>query len=363
MRWPWAKSDKAEARESGGSFSDAVVRLIEAQAAGTAADSGSTAAIEAAAGALSRAFASARVEGPAGAVEAVTGDFLALAGRDLIRTGQSLHAIRTGRDGLPRLVPCASWHFEGSHDPDGWTVRATAYGPSTSTTWNLPASSVVFLRWGGSAGQPYVGTGPTRFASLTARLQAEAERSLADEAGGPIAQLLAVPSAGSRTGADGEDDDPLALLQADIAKARGKAALLETTAAGFGDGMSSAPRRDWIASRLGPAPPAALAEIRRDAFSAVLAACGTPPGLFMPDADGTAQREALRRWHLGTVLPLARMVEAELSAKLEADIRLRFDNYPLDLQARAVALAKLVETGMERAEALSIVGLLFTEAE
>ena len=33
MRWPWQKREK---RESGGDFSDAVVRLIEAQAAGTA---------------------------------------------------------------------------------------------------------------------------------------------------------------------------------------------------------------------------------------------------------------------------------------------------------------------------------------
>ena len=83
MRWPWANRDKPEARESGGDFADAVVRLIESQAAGTAADSGSTAAVEAAAGALSRAMSSARVEGPAGAVEAVTGDFLGLVGREL----------------------------------------------------------------------------------------------------------------------------------------------------------------------------------------------------------------------------------------------------------------------------------------
>ena len=38
MRWPW--QPKPETRDSGGDFSDAVVRLIEAQAAGTAADAG-----------------------------------------------------------------------------------------------------------------------------------------------------------------------------------------------------------------------------------------------------------------------------------------------------------------------------------
>ena len=47
MRWPWSKPER---RDSGGDFSDAVVRLIEAQAAGSAADASSTAAVEAAAG-------------------------------------------------------------------------------------------------------------------------------------------------------------------------------------------------------------------------------------------------------------------------------------------------------------------------
>lgn len=58
MRWNFWKR---ETRESGGDFSDAVVRLIEAQASGNAADASSTAAVEAAAGALSRAFSSADV--------------------------------------------------------------------------------------------------------------------------------------------------------------------------------------------------------------------------------------------------------------------------------------------------------------
>ena len=120
--------------------------------------------------------------------------------------------------------------------------------------------------------------------------------------------------------------------------------------------MSSAPRRDWIVSRLGPNPPESLAMIRRDSFEAVLAATGTPPSLFV-DADGTAQREAVRRWHLGTVLPLARILEAELSEKLEAEVRLTFDAYPLDLAGRAQAFQKLVAGGVSVTEALATAGL------
>ena len=350
MRWPW---QKRKTRDSGGDFSDAVVRLIEAQAAGTAADASSTAAVEAASGALSRAFASARVEGPPHVQDAVTPVFLAQVGRDLVRSGGSMHVIDVDRMGRVSVLPCSSWHFEGDPHPRTWTVRATFYGPSTSTTRHVPWEGVVFVRWGSTPGQPYTGTGPLSWAHTTARLQSEAERSLADEAAGPLAQLLAVP----QDGGDGSEDDPLSALKADVRTARGRALLVETTAAGWGEGMNAAPRRDWIASRLGPTPPESMATIRRDAFEAVLAATGTPPSLFT-DAEGTAQREAVRRWHLGTVLPLARLLEAELSAKLEADVRLRFDNYPLDLAGRAQAFQKLVAGGVGVNEALATSGLL-----
>ena len=228
MRWPW---QRREHRDSGGDFSDAVVRLIEAQAAGTAADASSTAAVEAASGALSRAFASAEVVGEPWVAEAVSPATLAQIGRDLVRSGSSMHVIRMGGDGLVRLISASSWHWEGNHDPASWTVRVTAYGPSNSSTWNLPASGVIFCRWGSTPGQPYVGVGPLSWAHTTARLQSEAERSLADEVQGPLAQLLAIP----QDGGDAGDDDPLKKLKADIAGARGKALLVETSAAGWGE--------------------------------------------------------------------------------------------------------------------------------
>ena len=251
------------------------------------------------------------------------------------------------------MLPCSSWHFEGDAHPETWTVRATFYGPSTSTTRNLPYSGVVFVPWGSTPGQPYIGTGPLSWAHTTARLQSETERALADEAATSIANLLPVP----QDGGDGEESDPLKLLKADIRTARGKALLVETTYGGYGEGRGAAPQRDWVASRLGANPPESLARIRQESFGAVLAATGTPPDLFMP-ADGTAQREAVRRWHLGTVLPLARLIQDELSEKLEGAARLTFDNYPLDLAGRAQAFQKLVAGGVSVNEALATSGLL-----
>ena len=147
------------------------------------------------------------------------------------------------------------------------------------------------------------------------------------------------------------------MLKTDLRTARGKAMLVETVAAAWGEGRSAAPQRDWKPSRLGPNPPESMARVRQDAFNAVLASTGTPPSLFV-DSDGTSQREAVRRWHLGTVLPLARLLQDELSEKLEGECRLVFDGYPKDLQARASTFQKLVAGGVPVNEALATSGLL-----
>ena len=103
-------------------------------------------------------------------------------------------------------------------------------------------------------------------------------------------------------------------------------------------------------------PPESMATIRKDAFEAVLAACGTPPSLFL-DSDGTSQREAVRRWHLNLVLPLARLLEHELTAKLETPVTLKFDTYALDMVSRATVVAKLAQAGVSMQTALDAVGL------
>ena len=356
LRWPWER--RTERRQSGGDFTDSVIRAAEAQAAALATDAGSTAAVEAASGLLSRSLASARVEAPEWALPAVSAGYLAQAGRDLIRRGASLHVIRVS-DGNAALWPVSSWHWQGrSPDPNLWTVRATAFGPSGSQTWDsLPQAGVVFLRWGSTPGAPYVGLGPTQWASTSAKLSAETERSLGDESGGPLASLLPVPS----DGGDDSEDDPLRELKADISAARGKALLVETTAAGWGDGRVASPQRDWKAGRLGPNPPASMVRLATDAFERTLAACGINPGMFASTGDGTRMREGLRQFHLVTLEPLSKLIAAELSAKLECRVRLNFDLYSKDLSGRAQAFGKLVGSGMSLEKAAAITGILSSE--
>ena len=63
--------------------------------------------------------------------------------------------------------------------------------------------------------------------------------------------------------------------------------------------------------------------VAQASFARMLAACGVPPALYDPMA--TAIKESLRLWHMGTVVPLARLLEHELSARLDTKVRLIFD--------------------------------------
>ena len=167
MRWPWQA--RAETREATGGYTSIISALIGAQAAGTTQQASATAATEAVAGALSRAFADARVDGPDDVAEALSPRTLAQIGRDLVRVGESLHVIRMS-GGRLRLAPASTWYWEGGSDPADWTCTATVYGPSGSSTWRLPQSSVVFVTWGAPTARPYHGLSPGTWAADTSRL-------------------------------------------------------------------------------------------------------------------------------------------------------------------------------------------------
>ena len=339
-------------RASGGDFYDLVLSQIEAAATGTIASVSSSAAIECVAGLLSRCLADAEVEGAGYARDAVTPCVLSQIGRDLIIKGETMHVIDMVMDKV-NLTPASTWHFEGGASPESWTARATMYGPSTSITRLLPWNGIVFVKWGARTGAPYQGVPVTRWASTAAKLQAESEKSLADESAGPLAQLISIP----QDGGDGEDSDPLKMLKSDVRKARGATLFLETVTSGWGEGRSAQPLRDWMPSRLGPAYEMPVVKAAQESFARMLAAYGLPPGMFSDGADGTSQLQARRTWYMNTVRPLARIIEGELTTKLETPVRLKFDGYPSDIQVRAQATERFVRAGFSKDEALRLAGV------
>ena len=226
-------------------------------------------------------------------LQSINPAFLGLVGRSLVRRGESVFVIGVER-GRIQLQPVGSWDVRGGSDPSRWFYRCDVYGPSGNQTRFLPGASVLHFKWGVDPSRPWHGLGPLAYASLTGRLLGNLEQRLGEEAGAAVGHLLPIP----QDGGDGGDDDPLADLKASIANLKGQTGLLETTAAGWGEGRASAPQADYVARRIGANPPATLSPLRTEAAMAVLSACGVPVSL-MTDADGTSQRESWRRFYHG----------------------------------------------------------------
>ena len=348
MRWPW---QRAEVRESQ-PFTDAVVSAIAEQAGGASVgDPSAIAALETAAGLYARAFAAATVEP---AHPAITPAVLALIARGLIRRGESLHLVDVD-GGAPVLIPAGSWDVRGPWRESEWWYRLDLFGPSGNVTKFVPADAVAHFRYAFDPARPWLGLSPLQWARDTGVLAANLERRLGEEAGGSTARLLPVPA----DGGDGDEDtDPLAKLKGDISNAKGRALVIETTSAGWGDGKSAAPLADWKQQRVGPDPPEALGALRTAAGLAVLNACGVPVSLAT-DADGTSQRESWRRFVMGSVEPVARMVAVELARKLDVP-GLRFDFSSLwahDLAGRAASFKAMIAGGMDLERAVALSGL------
>ena len=74
-------------------------------------------------------------------------------------------------------------------------------------------------------------------------------------------------------------------------------------------------------------------------------------------AAGPSQREAWRQLLAGTVEPLARLIEAEVSRVLESSVSLRFDKLAgVDAAGRARAVHVLAQAGVPQDDALAMVG-------
>ena len=340
--------DRSERR----SFESLLVSAVEDQAVGLAVLRPlALGAVESCAGMYSRAFASAVTEPQTRVSRAVSPAALASIARQMIRHGESLHLIDVDLGGRVALREVASWTVVGGPNPEDWRYQVT----SATQTRTVSAAGVVHCMYSVDPARPWAGRGPLSWASETGRLGAALERALGDEAGGPVGHLIPVP----QDSGEGEED-PLAQLKQDIRGLRGRAALVETTAAGYGEGKGAAPRRDWEAQRLGANPPASLIELRQ-AVEVTIAACtGIPPVLIQSVGDGTAQRESYRRWLHASVQPLARLVEQELSEKLEDDVVLSFRSLQAaDTAGRARAWRSLVgaEGKMSDADARRLTGL------
>ena len=324
-----------------GGHTEQIVDALEAEAVAGTVSTIETAAAEIAAGIVGRAFAASIVEGDRFGV--VTPDVLMLTGREMVRQGEMVFAI----DGPPvTLTPCGSWNVHGVSDPATWFYRIDDFGPdSTRTRW-LPGDAVVHIRHNCPAQRPYEGRSPFRIARLTAESAATAEKSAAKELSLPSGRILPVPGTPDQLGEFGRE-----LRKGGVVLAKSGA---DANFAGRQD-----PANTWKLARLGPELDPQHVELRRAAMLDLLAAAGVPPVLADARADGTSRREGFRQLLHSTVQPMARLVERELSEKLEAPISLSFRSLAAgDTAGRTRSVKQLTDAGLPLNQALEIVGLV-----
>ena len=214
----------------------------------------------------------------------------------------------------------------------------------------VPAAAVVHVRLQSDPERPWRGVAPLRSAYLSARLSASTVAALGEEtAGMPRGGLLEIP-------VDGQDKS-VDQLRADLKTLRGSLATVESQSSGWGDGSASRQRGDWRVSRIGADPPEALVQLAEFSSREIYNCLGIPIGLMSDSTPGTGQREAFRRF-ASTLLGMSKVVEAELSSKLETDVRIDFARMmSADVVGKARAAGSLVKAGVEVERALSLVGL------
>ena len=313
----WQRLRGIEDRQESGSYTEALVQLLQSRAGGASALPGATAALEAASGFVSRAFASADVTTAdstmAGILDPHT---LAMIGRALIRQGEYVAVIKMDMENsTPRLATAASWDVLGGEDPASWTYRVSLAGPGEQTAFeNIPAAGVVHVRYSSDTTTPWRG-----------------------------------------------DDPEIDLLKGDIKALGGGLAFVESQADQFGSGPTTNPSSGWQLRRLGADIPSGSIEAARLAFSEVVAACGLSVALW-DDSTGTGRREGYRQALHSVIAPLGRIAAAELTAKLETAVEMDWRELRAgDISGRARALQSMVGAGMDLAKAMSLSGLMVSD--
>ena len=331
MKMPW---QKAEVRAV--DYTDSLVALLVNRATGNigTADQYATAAMEACAGMAGRGFAVAEVVADSPTVaDSITPDTLELIGRSLMRGGEIVFYIDTS-SGEVDLLPAQSHDVMGGPNPMSWRYNVTLSGPSRTQSYtNLSAETVLHFRYAAHRTTPWRGQSPLEVAALSGKLSAETVRALGDEAGGPVGRMMGLPVDGA--------DPSVVQFKKDLAGARGGMTVIENGDWGSLEGSYV----NLKSERYGAEPEQPLVDLAQQASNEIYAACGFNPSLFTAGSSASL-RESWRLALFGVLSPLAKKVEAEMTAKLGM-VQLRFQELRAsDLQGRARSYMSLVGAQM-----------------
>ena len=335
-------------QRSGGDYTDQILAGYFAAATGRI-HAASVAGVQAAAGIVGRALSSAVVEGDGGSVDP---HLLEGVGTDLVRAGRFLGRLTVGPRGRVRILRAGAVAsvVYGEADPDTWRYALQMGGPSSARTVWATAAEVVNVRINADSLRPWEGIAPLARALASGQLAARLASSLGDEAAVTVSRIIPI--------AQGSGENAANLLSKAIAGTLpGRLAFPETQLAGSGSGRSSAPMRDFGATRTGWESPISWPQLYAHLFSEVAEICGVPGALVNPTSAGPAAREAFRRLTTATLEPYCRLLESELSRVLERTVTITLRRLGgVDAAGRARALHVLTEAGFTPAAAQELLG-------
>ena len=336
LKWPWSRP---EIRES---YTETVIARLVAASAG-ASDGSALAVSEACARWWSSGLSSASVSPDTPALAPLTPSVLACIGRELFYRGESLFTINV-IGGQVRLIPVSSFHVEGSADPSSWKYVCQLSGPSQTLSRTLQSQEVLHCRYASSKEQPWRGQSPLSLARSTTRVAAALETALDSELGFQLSQMIS-PKSRSEFGMDS------AIAPENLSK------IVESFSKHVQSSSFILPS-DVSVTRMGPAPPPALGELRDKLSESILSASGVPPILLSANAPGAGLREGFRQLLHATIRPLGLLIEQEAQEKLDSACSLSFDSLKAaDIASTARAFRSFVDAGLSADEASRVVGI------
>ena len=323
------------------SYTDLALSAVEAQASGRPPlKTSDLAAVETCAGLWGRTLAAATLS-PASVAEALPPPLRAMAGRALFLWGNFYGRIAVGPAGLI-VRPCTAADVRGlSPDPLLWNYLLDVPAPDGASVERVAAGDVIHFRHAPPPSAPWRGVSPLQGAGLDARLLSSLTFRAGQEAEKPTGTLVAAGSA----------------QRPHVSPAQGGE--LEQTAAGMaGQTRMIGSAGSLPSQRVGFQPPAEARNWANDQERRIMGAGGIAPPLFLADSDGTAAREAFRRYSATTAAYLGAIIEAEASAKFETPVTVTFERLRgSDTQGLGRAVKSLVEAGASYDDALVQVGL------
>ena len=266
--------------------------------------------------------------------------------------GECLYRLDVDLDGRTRLLRATSYSVYGADpDPATWRYHLSLYGPTQSRMVDADASEVMHVRYATLTGYPWRGLSPLRMAAASGALAARLTEALGQEAAVAVARVIPMPQ-----GQSAAVSNAIKMLITDPES--GRIVLPETTKAGGGASMGSAPARDYRADRLGFDAPESEEAMYRTLLMEVGAICGVPwPLMPGSGAAGPAIREAQRELLTGTVQPLGDLIIEEAARVLETPVTITHHKLAAaDVAARARGVHILTQAQVPVARALELVG-------